>query len=148
MLRHKQLLSHDPENGIHGDCMRTVIACLLDLQPQDVPHFLHDGCDGGVFMERIDAYLESKGLALVGVPFSDTPDKVMEAMTYNNPNITYMISGQSARGVNHVVIARNGEILWDPHPSNAGLSTTCKDGYTWVEFLVSRAAHRTEELLP
>lgn len=144
MQRHKQLLSHDPENGVHGDCMRTAIACLLDIAPQDVPHFLHDGCDGGVFMERIDAYLASHGLALVGIPFADTPENVMEAMMHTNPNMTYLLSGQSIRGVNHVVIARNGEVIWDTHTSNVGLSGPCKDGHTWVEFLVSRKAHKTE----
>ena len=39
MTPQTQLNKHDPANGVYGDCGRTVIACLLDLHPSEVPHF-------------------------------------------------------------------------------------------------------------
>lgn len=142
MLKHRQLFHHDPANGVHGDCMRTAIACLLEVSPQDVPHFLHDGCDGATFIDRIDEYLAEQGLVLVAIPFMDTPANVMDSMMNTNPNIRYLISGQSERGIDHVVIACNGKIIWDTHHSDAGLIAPCASGYTWVEFLASRKAHK------
>jgi hypothetical protein len=38
MTPHKQRFRHDPANGIYGDCWRTAIACLLDIQPEEIPH--------------------------------------------------------------------------------------------------------------
>lgn len=33
MKYNKQLFRHHPEQGIFGDCHRTAIACMLDLEP-------------------------------------------------------------------------------------------------------------------
>lgn len=34
----------------------------------------------------------------------------------------YLLSGKSPRGDwNHSVVAREGQVIWDPHPSRAGL---------------------------
>lgn len=142
MIYLTQTVMHDPENGIHGDCMRTALACLLELPVDTVPHFLHDGCDGEVFSRRIDEFLETLDLALLAIPFEDTPVNVMMSMESTNPDTRFLLSGLSPRGINHVVVAMNSEIIHDPHPSRAGLVGPCKSGYTWVEFLVSRKAHK------
>ena len=39
MIRRRQLFRHEPHNVIYGDCHRTAIACLLDMEPWQVPHF-------------------------------------------------------------------------------------------------------------
>lgn len=38
-----------------------------------------------------------------------------------NKDIPYIVSGDSARGVTHVVIYQNGEMIHDPHPNRDGL---------------------------
>ena len=57
MTPQKQMFLHDPDNGVWGDCQRTAIACILDRDVEDVPHFFHDGCDGKTADKRIDDWL-------------------------------------------------------------------------------------------
>ena len=40
MKFYKQLHKHDPDNGVWGDCHRTAIGCLLDIEPELIPNFL------------------------------------------------------------------------------------------------------------
>ena len=62
MKFHKQLYRHDPENGVWGDCYRTAWACLLDLEPEDVPHFCEGFTDDGAATAKLDAWLRERGL--------------------------------------------------------------------------------------
>lgn len=52
----------------------------------------------------------------------------------------HMITGRTVRtatnGSRHVVVARRGEIVWDPHPSRAGLLDDADDGQREWSFLV------------
>jgi hypothetical protein len=62
MTPYKQLVKHDPFNGQYGDCARTAIACLLNMHPSEVEHFLEDGCaDGEVFWRRVNGWLSARG---------------------------------------------------------------------------------------
>lgn len=144
MIKHYQKFRHDPANGVHGDCMRTVIACLLNKQSvDDVPHFLHDGCDGVEFNRRIDEYLAGEGLALVGLALTGASvSEIIDMVSAANPDTWFLITGRSPRGVNHVVIARNGMIVHDPCLDGGGLVGPTEAGVVWVEFLVPRAVHK------
>jgi hypothetical protein len=35
----RTLSRHDPDNGTFGDCHRCCVAAILDLAPEEVPHF-------------------------------------------------------------------------------------------------------------
>jgi len=37
MIKRKQIYFHNPEKGSHGDCYRTCIACILEIEPVEVP---------------------------------------------------------------------------------------------------------------
>ena len=39
MRPQQQKFKHDPANGSYGDCFRTALACILDLDRDEVPHF-------------------------------------------------------------------------------------------------------------
>ena len=42
MTPHHQLVTeYRNDEGVYGDCGRTVIACLMDMHPSEVPHFFN-----------------------------------------------------------------------------------------------------------
>lgn len=141
MKFHKQLFLHDPANGVFGDCYRTVLACLLDLpSPEDVPHYgaIHPE-DGYAFEEAFNLWLKVKHkLRLVNhyLPSSFNLESALKWEGNINPGVLCIFSGMSPRGVNHSVIAHDGRMLHDPHPSNAGLIGPCDNGYWGIQYLI------------
>ena len=119
----QQQFIHDPANGVCGDCQRAVIASLLELTIEEVPHFLEGNPDADEFFCRLQAFVNSKGYAYLTVPartgifFGDCVD------------VYHEISGPSPRGngTYHAVVGKNGQVFFDPHPSNQGLAGTFKD---------------------
>lgn len=117
----KQEFVHDPANGVYGDCQRAVIACLLDLPISEVPHFLGESNnDPGRYWELLQSFLREKGYAWLVVPAK------FDAAFYgaDEEAIFHEISGPSPRGngVTHAVVGCGGSIVFDPHPSNSGLT--------------------------
>ena len=111
---------HKPEIGQMGDCQRAVIASLLELPIEDVPHFLQEvNGDPSDYWDAIQAFLSLRGLALMHVP-----SRSGATFFGDGVDVYHEISGPSPRGngVMHAVVGRNGEIVHDPHPSKAGLA--------------------------
>lgn len=107
---HKQTVMYDPANPGFGDCTETAVACILGLPRSWVPSF-RGGEDGAVAQhDNMQRFVESMGFALVRVGGNCVP------------HCLYLAIGPSARGCSHVVIMRAGELIHDPHPSNAGLT--------------------------
>ena len=134
----KQIYRHEPENGIYGDCFRTVISCLLDMQhPLDVPHFYNkNDKDGG---HKANVWLANMGLGYVELPLAGTLDAIHNWMLTLYPDIHYTILGTSANGFGHVVICLNGKIIHDPSIDDSGIVGPCQeDGNYWVGFIVKR----------
>lgn len=101
-----QSIMHDPENGQYGNCMQACIASYLHRPLDDVPHFHHDGCAAEVFWDRVEDWLDNNNLAL----------------RYGKRVGTFsIVLGPSVRGTNHCVIMSGDHVIWDPHPSRAGL---------------------------
>jgi hypothetical protein len=48
------------------------------------------------------------------------------------PGEHYTVSGRSPRDsrIHHIVIYRDGEMVWDPHPDRTGI-TSVEDEYHW-----------------
>lgn len=140
MTPHKQLFRHDPDNGIYGDCHRTAIACLLDLLPQDVPHWgaIGRGRDDYDWRAACGAFLAQHGLYQVDVIYrGDAPlSDVLSVLEDRSPAAYYLIGGQSPRGTNHTVIGCGGCIEHDPHPDGGGLIGPMSHGYWEVTFLI------------
>lgn len=137
MIPHKQLFRHDPANGIWGDCYRTVIACLLDLNPADVPHFGADGADGVCMDRAARKWLAKRGLGVVEVAYDCTLEALLSVMASTARHAWYGLSGTSRTGCNHIVIARGGEIVHDPSQIDAGIVGPCDDGFYWVTFIIA-----------
>lgn len=117
---------HAPENGQYGDCQRAVIASLLDLPIEAVPHFLQeaDG-DPETYWKKLQGFVRSHGFVYLTVP-------ARSGVSFfgDDGEIYHEISGPSPRGngVSHAVVGCNGQIVFDPHPSRAGLTG---DPATW-----------------
>lgn len=146
MIKQKQLYRHRPEQGEIGDCHRTAIACLLDLRPEDVPHFGEMNWDHesrafrepGHFNEDVALYLAGQGLARVDVVYGGGDlEGVLNMQAHLNPDAYYLLGGESRTGVNHTVIGQGGAIVWDPSLDDSGIVGPCKpDGYYWITYLV------------
>lgn len=120
MKPQKQKFSHIPEAGVYGDCHRTALACLLDMDRDDVPHLLHDNCDGPEFCRRETEFLNSVGYHKAVTCFaSDSLEQVLNTQRVMNPGVYYLLGGQTERGTDHTVICCGGEMVWDPDHSNS-----------------------------
>lgn len=137
MRPQKQLFHHRPAEGIYGDCYRTAIACILDLSPDEVPHQHKEQIDGEQ-RQLMEEWLRGQNLCIAAIIFEADPEVVLDTMKNLNPQTIYILSGFSRTGVNHSVVCRGGEIIWDPSLTDAGIVGRCDDGYTWVEFLAVR----------
>lgn len=117
---------HRPEIGQYGDCQRAVIASLLELPISEVPHFLQlANGDPSVYWEGLQAFCRSRGYAYMTVPARSGA-----LFCGDDGPIYHEISGPSPRGngVFHAVVGCNGDVVFDPHPSRAGLAG---DPATW-----------------
>jgi hypothetical protein len=137
MRPQKQANRHRPGEGIYGDCHRTCVAMLLDLDKEQVPNW---GAaypdDGAKFKEVSEAWLRAYGYATFSVAFASSWDDVGQYMLKVNPGVYYILGGQSRTGVNHSVVAVNNLIAFDPSLNDSGIIAPCDDGHYWVTVLV------------
>jgi hypothetical protein len=151
----KQLYRHDLANGIMGDCHRTAIACVLDLDPQDVPHFMegmpeHDASEAEIAAEK---WLNARGLTQINVAFPGQLDveTILSTVANSNPRskgIVYLLGGKSRNGTGHTVVCCDDKIACDPALDDAGIVGPFSDGMYWLTFFGSIAAtHRPEQLV-
>lgn len=141
MKLQKQAFKHDPVNGVFGDCHRTAIAMILNMDRDEVPHFM-DGVEVGLPEEHekvvamrkaIEDFLAARGLAEAhcALDGSLTLEKILELSLswFKGPVI---LGGTSTTGVNHSVVVFKGEIY---NPSEAEIIGPCDDGYWWFTAL-------------
>lgn len=140
MIKRKQLFRHKPEQGTYGDCHRTCIACLLDIEPEQVPHWgMHYG-DSDKFLAASQDYLATQGLTAVqSWVKAESLEQLLDTQALINPDVYYLLTGQSKNGCNHVVICLNDKIIHDPSLDDSGIIGPCdgdKDGWYWIDYLV------------
>ena len=153
MKQHKQMFRHDPENGVWGDCHRTALACILNLQPAQVPHYIgeHEAakCKGKEFdwQAAQEVWLNRLGYTSVDILFGngDTTDPGLNGlqgllgfMGQRNPRIYYLLGGTSPRGTNHTVVCLGGGLEWDPHPDGGFLVGPMDHGFYEVTFILPK----------
>lgn len=138
--RQTQMYRHEPHNDIPGDCYRTAIACMFGMPAHTVPHFVLQAWTGNKTTEEYTLeYLRRLGWTLSSIYFTDDPRPFMASA---NPTAVYLLSGKSPRGNwSHVVIAKGGEIIWDPYfkdtPGWGELDGPCPEiGMYQMEFLI------------
>lgn len=109
-------VKHDPENGTYGDCLRACVATMLDLQPEAVPHFAHDGAEAEVVTSRLTAWLREQGLApwITCYDPNETRQNVLDVLHEQSPGPCFMLFGRTVSDGDHVVVCRDGKVEHDP----------------------------------
>jgi hypothetical protein len=113
-----QTILHDPElaeQGVYGNCLQAAVASVLRLPLDAVPHFAAFHW----WPQALTMWAYGRGLKVCGERTTSIPDRLC------------IVGGISPRGVDHVVVAHGGRVVWDPHPSHDGL-VSIKDA-TWFE---------------
>lgn len=142
MLKRKQLYRHNPEKGEYGDCWRTVIANMLNIAPETVPHFVEQSekdpeldCD-----VLADSWLKENfgmGLVRMGLLGFDSTEALLDYMDSATFGAHYILMGESANGCNHVVVCQGNQIVWDPSLDDSGIvGPVLGEEYYTVYFLV------------
>jgi hypothetical protein len=101
------------DKGEIGDCVRAVTASILELERENVPHFVKLK-PGHEWYDDWEKFMQDHGVnpILITGPWEKTPI----------PLRYYLASGPAERGCKHIVIMFNGKVVHDPHPSRAGLT--------------------------
>jgi len=122
------LNKHDPDNGSWGDCQRICIAAILDLPPEQVPHFCDN--DNPDWLIHLTDWLARRGLAYARFGYVGegiTLEQIYSWTTEANPGVPMILHGKSSIGTNHVVVIQDGAIVCDSSgngivgPNNEGL---------------------------
>jgi len=129
-----------------GNCFAACIASILECDIDEVPWpELEDASDWSErYWQRVAAFLESRGWALVHIPIEERDDGTRprpwttEDCDLSDPSrrALAILSGPGPRGRDHAVVGTvTGQMVHDPHPSGDGLL-----GLTTIEFLVPTTA--------
>jgi hypothetical protein len=127
---------HNPPHT-YGDCFR---ACLASLLETDVPHVLHDNCNAGRQRQRIDLWLQPRGLAFVEFPLAVPTLK--EALTFadtftNYSGIHYLLSGLTHRDTGHYIVCCGAQVAHNPTPGSK-IVKPFPDGVFWMGIIADR----------
>ncbi len=140
MRPQKQINRHRPDEGVYGDCHRTAIACVLDLNAAEVPHFMNPTIcpDPADAHNRFEEWLNERGILTINVMFPGEGrlTDVLYSVQATNPRSrpVFILGGQSRTGVNHSVVCCDGEIVCDPSIDDSGIIGPCDDGFYWLTF--------------
>lgn len=116
-----------------GNCWQTAVACVLEVEPDSLPSQLIYDTDPspaelggwGTYSNVLNGYL-GKHFGLLYSELHCYQFGALARLREDLPTKGYhLLSGPTVRtaenGVHHVVVALHGEMVWDPHPSRAGL---------------------------
>ena len=101
---------HNPPEII-GNCFATVIACLLEIEIEEVPAVEELFDTDQDWVNLMQKFVNEKGYLWLSISNKNEVEK----------DEFYIAIGPSPRGVSHAVIYKNGELYHDPHPSGLGI---------------------------
>lgn len=127
-------------SGQYGDCHRTCIAMIFDLDRDDVPHFMEDvppgqsaECPESVAAEAAERQwvLDRFGVTPVSIGYTgDTPlDGLLTTLGHCLKGAAAILGCRSGNG-NHSVVVYQGEI-YNPHGEGV-ITGPMTDGFWWV----------------
>lgn len=100
-----------------GECVRASYATILDLPLASVPRFDPGSLRPGENQtEREREWLHMIGLDLIEISADEAAELPPEDLDRD-----HLVSGISPRGLGHRCVGHGGRVVWDPHPSRAGL---------------------------
>lgn len=104
----------------HGNCWQTAIACVLEVDPAELPCQVSIEVGKRSYNNALLWYLEKHH----GLMYSELQDYQFPALDVRQPG-WHVALGPTVRtavhGKHHAVVAHRGTPVWDPHPTRAGL---------------------------
>lgn len=91
--------------------MEASIASILEIPESAVPDFGGDS----EYLQNIARFLEPYGLYFVHQPANDP---TLLTMFQQGNGIWSLVEGISPRGGRHACVAKDGKLVWDPHPED------------------------------
>lgn len=130
-------VKHQPPTS-YGDCVRACVATVMDLDTEQVPHFVHDGCNGEVMQNRIREWLALHKYVpfWAHYPGEANLEEVLSIVGDQNPGVPYLLYGHTGEG-DHVVVCVGSEIVHNPAWYRIALRT-CASWGTWSVMVIAR----------
>lgn len=131
--------TYDPDAGLYGDCHRTCIAMILDMDRDEVPHFMdgvpkncpvdHPASGRAERLER--EWLATQGLTPVNVAYPGDLSlaQLMELLSYVTKEAAVIVGCTSSSGTNHSVVYYQGRIY---NPNTNTIAGPMADGMWWI----------------
>jgi hypothetical protein len=142
----KQTIAHDSTTGRNGNCFAAALASIIGIDVQNVPHFYEDASSDSSGIDAVIAKWIGQWLAGIGLmkistlvqadSLNEVIDTIEELQSF--PGYPVLVSGTTSAGVAHVVIVKDGAVLWDPSTSNAGLAGPIVEGFWLIEWIVQK----------
>lgn len=119
-----------------GNCWQTAVACILEVPAEALPDQVLIEAGGQRYWNFLGAYLEAHHQLM----YTEVPDYQHPAL---RPVGHHLLVGPTVRtspehDIHHVVVGVAGYMVWDPHPSRAGLLTVEKWGVLTPQTAVVR----------
>lgn len=137
----ESMFMHVPDKGIIGDCHRAVIASLMEMKAEEVPHFFDYPVDQGseIGLGRAREWLSEYGLTHFELPFtSPSLEEALDFVSHYTEDLYYTLTGSSKADENHIVICKKKKIIHDPsYGIPHGIVGPAKDGHWWFGWLVA-----------
>jgi hypothetical protein len=117
MIPVKQTILHSPNTGVQGNCLSAVLASLLHIPIDAIPTFSNDE----TWLKDLNAWLRPHGLAYMTWASDSFPDTLA---AFGITGLYHELGGKTKRfsDVGHACVALDGDLIFDPHPSNDGLN--------------------------
>jgi hypothetical protein len=94
---------------------------MLDLRPEDVPHFWDEGRAGDDVARRVNDFLEPYGLFVLTIGMTGTVQEALDKLGAISNGTHYILVGSSANGTNHAVVCCGNRIVHDPSLNETGI---------------------------
>lgn len=129
-------VSHKPNEGQYGDCVRACIATILEVDTEKVPHFAHDDPDGVELARRVREFL-APSHTIYAVAYPGDYSGLLDYIGEQNPGSTYMLIGAVAGGGEHMVVCQGNHVAHNPAWYGCSLVGPGGAGY-WIVWVVAR----------
>lgn len=138
MRPQRQKYRGGPDCEQFGDCHRTCIAMILNMDRDDVPHFMADvspnePADSAASLGALNAereWLAKRQLAPVSIPFTgDIQLSDILAMLETQTTAPVILGCTSTNGTNHSVVVHEGQIY---NPNFGEVAGPMQDGFWWL----------------
>lgn len=123
-------MRYETQNNVDpGNCWQTAVACIFDLDPNELPPQVELVEGKWKWVDRWQNHLNAflhKHHGLQYRALHETEISGLLRIYGHHPYGVYLWEGETVRTDSrrneHVVVARGDKMIWDPHPSQAGLT--------------------------